>query len=51
MFLGDGTFVSVPKMFKQLHSSHTEVDGSAFTIVFVLLEERSFDAYELFSTH
>ena len=46
VFLGDGTFDSVPTMFKQLYTIHAEVDGSAFPIVFVLMEERSTNAYE-----
>ncbi len=46
VFLGDGTFDSVPTMFKQLYTIHAEVDGSAFPIVFVLMEERTAEAYE-----
>ena len=46
VFLGDGTFDSVPTMFKQLYMVHAETDGSAFPIVFVLVEERSTEAYE-----
>ena len=46
VFLGDRTFDSVPTMFKHLYTIHTEVDGSAFTIVFVLMEERTVEAYE-----
>ena len=46
VFLGDGTFDSVPTMFRQLYTIHAEVDGSAFPVVFVLMEERSADAYE-----
>ena len=45
-FLGDGTFNSVPTMFKQLYTIHAEVDGSAFPVVFVLMEESSSEAYE-----
>ena len=30
VFLGDGTFDSVPTMFRQLYTIHAEVDGSAF---------------------
>ena len=39
VFFGDGTFVSVPTMYKQLCTIHAEVDGSAFPIVFMLMEE------------
>ena len=46
VFLGDGTFDSVPTMFKQLYTIHAEVDGSVFPVVFVLVEERSTEAYE-----
>ena len=46
VFLGDGTFDSVPTMFKQLYTIHAEVDGSVFPVVFVLMEERSTEAYE-----
>ena len=46
VFLGDGTFDSVPTMFRQLYTIHAEVDGSAFPAVFVLMDERTTEAYE-----
>ena len=33
-------------MFNQLYTTHAEVDGSMFPIVFVLVEERTVNAYE-----
>ena len=35
-------------MFRPHYNIHVEADRSAFPVVFVLEEERSFDAYESF---
>ena len=43
--MGDGTFDSVPTMFKQLYTINAEVDGSDFSFISVLMEENH-EAYE-----
>ena len=47
VFLGDGTFQFVPAKLKQMYSLHTMVAGSVFPVAFVLMEEKTAQAYEM----
>lgn len=50
MFLGDGTFKNVPKMFQQLFVIHSIIAGQGFPLFFVLTESKTEVMYtKLFS--
>ena len=47
VFLGDGSFQSVPAKFKHTYSLRTMIEGSVFPVAFALMEEKTAQAYEM----
>ena len=47
MFMGDGTFDSVPSLFTQMYTIHALHGDSSFPIAFALMVEKTTNAYEI----
>lgn len=46
IWIGDGTFKSVPKEFKQLYVFHCQIRNSFFPLIYILMPDKSFQSYK-----